>query len=86
MGNVVIVNGLKSAQFPSQPHQCGVHKTLQTQRKVSSFAGCLKKCTTKLSVNLVFTQCHKLLVWGGGGGNWGGGGGGMWGCVDSVFF
>ena len=64
MGNVVIVN-LPSFQAP---HQCGVHKTLQTQRKVSSFAGCLKKCTTKQSVNLVFTQCLKLLVWGGGGG------------------
>ena len=81
VGNVVIVNGLKSAQFPSQPHQCGVHKTLQTQRKVSSFAGCLKKCTTKQSVNLVFTQCHKLLVWGGGKlGGWG------WSDVEMCWF
>ena len=67
------------------PCQCGVHKTLQTQRKVSLFADCLKKSTTKQSVNLVFTQCHKLLVWGGGV-NWGGGGGVMWRCVDSVFY
>ena len=63
------------------PCQCGVHKTLQTQRKVSLFADCLKKCTTKQSVNLVFTQCHKLLV--GGGGKLGGWG---WSDVEMCWF
>ena len=84
MDNVVFMNGLKSAQFPS-PLSVWCPQNFANSKKSVSICRLFKKCTTKQSVNLVFTQCHKLLVWGGGG-KLGGGGGVMWRCVDSVFY